>query len=325
MNSSDASKIFSDVVHSANTHILPYLAALVGLSTITMALIQATKTLFPIRYFFQSWFFRRWLRRHSGVALSRSLLISNQVNKEAPHYIVRLFAGSRRAFSRYSHLLRENFHRRTESGEVDNLKDIDKRLPELTVNELARAAESEIILLAADANAVALFDSEGDEFCKRLNAVAQMVVDFPCQYRGLLAILACYVDKDDFEILQVGQHYKSSYVVTQPKQTEKFQETADRGETSPQEWLNAKTRVRQQVTQAMSAFQLRNAWAWGTTMKISAFVVSATLTVLAQNLVCNGAECSQLWTPKVFATALLAAFLAPVARDLVAAIEKLRE
>jgi hypothetical protein len=56
-------------------------------------------------------------------------------------------------------------------------------------------------------------------------------------------------------------------------------------------------------------------------MHVSSFVISFGLAVVAQQL---AREKGPFWSKGMFITALLAAFLAPVARDLVAAIEKLR-
>jgi len=177
-------------------------------------------------------------------------------------------------------------------------------------------AEHDILLLAADGNAIALCDADGDDFCKRLGAVAQLMVDFPHQYRVLLGVLASNADKDDYDIVTGKAQPDPAREMTRGSNSD-FPSRGD------QRLLDARSRVRLLVVQAMAAFQLRNAWWWGGIVKAASFVVSLGLAFVALEPAEGEASSKEQFVARA-AMALLAAFLAPVARDLVATIEKLR-
>ena len=165
------------------------------------------------------------------------------------------------------------------------------------------AVEKELVTIGAGGNAAAFYNSQGDDFSKQLTIISRLVLNYPTNpgrylhYGSVLAVIASNITKADFDLIN---------------QTSK-------GPT-PQEKLDAFNRVQQQMTQAISAFCTSSSWWWQNGLHTAAFVTSFSLAYLAVHLALGGVKS----TVAVGVTALFAAFLAPVARDLVAAIQKLR-
>jgi hypothetical protein len=142
----DAEMPLQKLINDANTQITPYLLSLAALAVVTMAIIQALKALLPVRYAYQSWFFWRWLKRHASIAEERlglkpdAELTSAALQEKAAH----------RSHA-YAMPQREYIVRPIAKTKVPNSSSV----------KVAERAETELIFLAADGNALALFDAEG--------------------------------------------------------------------------------------------------------------------------------------------------------------------
>ena len=152
-----------------------------------------------------------------------------------------------------------------------------------------------LLELAADGNEQALYEAETEEFCKNLAAVGQLAVDFPG-----------HDDLGDLlKVMTSRRVYADIEVLRDPK-------------TTAEERLDARDRVRQHLAQSLNAFRLSTAASWQWIMHIAAFVISFVLA-------CAAVVVSEKVSLSVaFTSSLLAAFLAPVARDIAAGIQKLR-
>jgi hypothetical protein len=331
--------------------ILAYFMALAALSLVSMSVLQALKNLLPIRYAFQGWFFRRWLRRHAQIAHDRLGLTAAMDGKQIDRmHIVRVLGTARNwvadKMQKSGQIERDEIEQpvllakaQTEmDGQEHDWKhtvhvldtvrnQVANKIPKRRqvrgdeIDQLVMRAEAETVFLAADGSAVALFNADGDDFIKLFGAAAQMVVDFPREYGVLLTMIACNMQESDFRILTslekiAGEKNKQGHdpILEAPKPAPPRPEPI-----LNQPFLEAKNRVRMQVVEAVSAYQLRSNWGWGTIMRVSSFGISLGLALAGERLIYSKRYGLETW-----ATALLAAFLASVARDLVATIEKLR-
>ena len=84
---------------------------------------------------------------------------------------------------------------------------------------------------------------------------------------------------------------------------------------------DARNRVTHQLQRAVDGFQIATGYRWTYYMKIASFVVSAILAAIAVQTKGQGIL-SHIGV--IAFTAVLAGFLAPIARDLAATIQKLR-
>jgi hypothetical protein len=163
--------------------------------------------------------------------------------------------------------------------------------------------EKELVNIGAAGNRKAFYDSDIEGFAKQLAVVGRLAVNYPTNmgryvsYGDLLAVLASNVTKTDLAIV----------------------DGTDKTSTLQQR-LDARNRIQQQLNQGIEGFGLSNTWWWQNGIHVAAFLCSAGITYFAVRLSSHNVQ-SPL---ALLVTALLAGFLAPVARDLVAAIEKLR-
>ncbi|HYP08117.1 MAG TPA: hypothetical protein VER03_17930 [Bryobacteraceae bacterium] len=156
--------------------------------------------------------------------------------------------------------------------------------------------EQHLIRLAADGNFKALYDADTEELCRNLEGVGQLAVDYPLHgsFATLLRSMTSPHIDDDLAILR-------NPAITGDARVE------------------ARDRVRQHLAQSINAFRLSTSSRWQRRLHLTSFAVSFVIALFA--LWIHGGA-SYLWAPF---SALIAAFLAPVARDLVAGIESLRK
>jgi hypothetical protein len=152
----------------------------------------------------------------------------------------------------------------------------------------------DLVAIAADNDEMALYDGDGKDFCANVTAVAHLTVDYPQVYPHLLAVFASAARREDYELL------------------------IESNCPSP-ELADARNRIRQQVAQALNALQLSLLARWTFGIQIFSFLLSLALACVAMILRNKGWAYSE-----VAISALFAAFLAPVAKDLAAGLQKLR-
>ena len=141
----------------------------------------------------------------------------------------------------------------------------------------------------------AFFDLDVDKMCGQWNAAIQISLDYPGIAPNLLATVAARSVKTDFDILIGGP-----------------------AAVTPTAFADARNRVTHQVQRAVDSFQITTAFRWRWSMQLAALAISFGIALIAL-LVLNTVD-----PASAVIMAALAGFLSPVARDLVAAIQKLR-
>jgi hypothetical protein len=169
-----------------------------------------------------------------------------------------------------------------------------------------------LIDLATAGDAKALYDLPVEQFAGQINAAVQSVLDYPERYGDVMRILAQRADPEDIEGLCKG------------RPAEKDQEGEKEYQAAIDGYLQQRNRVAQHIQRSLDAIQIAMGGRWRAILQWLSVMVS-TVIIMAALTVYGGRE---FWTGTHFAYALLAAvlggFIAPVARDLVAAIESLR-
>jgi hypothetical protein len=256
----------------------PYLLAVAGLGTITMAVLQAIKDITPVRRWFQRSRMRRWLREEARIARRKLQL------PESPE---------------------ESESRQTEGPPKKARFDPD-----------AGEAEGELLILATNGDASAFYDLEIEKLCGQWNAAVQIVIDYPRYSPNLFACMAARAPQADCEKLYDPKIPPQLPLNTESKLTEEEQA---RRMALRQDFLDARTRVMHQIQRAVDSFQIATAFRWKWHFQIASFVLSFLLAMIAELISGNSAY------GVIAVSAAMAGFLAPVARDLLAAIQKLRE
>jgi len=175
----------------------------------------------------------------------------------------------------------------------------------------ATQVEADMLTLALDGDGKAFYSLDIDKLCGQLNAAAQSALQTPKQHAGFLAVLASEADPNALALVLAGVPVDASGVVlpiTDPAAVA---------------YTGARTQVGQQIQRAIDALQLSITADWQVRLQEAALVLSILLAW-------GGVHASKSLQPgfstflfTIF-TGVIAGFLAPVSRDLIAALQNLR-
>jgi hypothetical protein len=199
--------------------------------------------------------------------------------------------------------LRKAFHRRRvrawlyRRGPLPRFGVLPKGLAEL---------EKALLAVTADGNANALYDAELEELCVHLAAATQTLVDYPHQSPDLLRAIAAAASDEDLDL-----------VIGENRDRRGTKESAD----ERQRVFDARNRVRALTHRSVEMFKLSTSADWRKYMQIASFALSTAIALVALMMSSNGFRDRP---GAVLGTAVLAGFLAPVARDLLVALQQFR-
>lgn len=174
-------------------------------------------------------------------------------------------------------------------------------------------AEEDLIRLATGGDRKALYDLPIEQLCAQMNAAAGVVLDYPWRHEPLLRCLAAGANPDDLGVLLGARPWAEK-----PRSE---QSEADRRALA--NVVDPRNRVGHQVQRNIDALQIAAGFRWKLLLQITSIVLCGVLVVLG--LWRFGASATWSHVPLYILTAVLAGFLAPVARDLVAALQQLRK
>lgn len=166
------------------------------------------------------------------------------------------------------------------------------------------AAERDLVRLATAGDAKAFYDIPIEQMCGQMGAALQVALDYPAKHAELLRLVAALADPEDVERLIAS---------TAPAP----------GEKRAQADVDARARVMHHVQRAIDGLQISASYRWKLYLQIAAFATSFVITVLAVSVHVGGALAAKD-LPGIVLVGVVGGFLAPVARDLLAALQKLR-
>lgn len=168
----------------------------------------------------------------------------------------------------------------------------------------ADAAMQKMVDLATAGNANALFDLPVEQLNGQLNAAAQAMLDRPARHEDLLRIFAHRADPKDVAVVLKGRPAAKAALA---------------------KYVESRNSVAQQIQRSLDAIQIAMGHRWQWLLQGASVVVSAAIIALALTLYGGGAA---FWRSEhvgyALIIAILGGFVAPVARDLVAAVQNLR-
>ncbi len=168
-------------------------------------------------------------------------------------------------------------------------------------------ARTDLLTLAVNGDANALFDLPIEQLCGQLNAAIRVALDYPQDHFPLLAIAAARASERDIALI-LGEGPApivdaGTLTAAQLKERSRF--------------VDARNRVTQQVQRAVDAFQISTGFRWKFWLQVASFVLPVALVLLALRHAHAGKGALVL-------TALVAGFIAPVAHDVLVVIQRLR-
>jgi hypothetical protein len=178
-----------------------------------------------------------------------------------------------------------------------------------------REAEKELLLLATDGDESAFYGLELEKLCGQWNAGLRIVMDFPEMYTSLFYCTAARARSQDLKALieqKLPEALPPHEEVTLDEGKQRHRMVVRKN------FVDARNRVTHQMQRAVDSFQITTAFRWKWSLQMASFAISFVFAYLAVKVYGQGASGVTLWS------ALIAGFIAPVARDLLAALQKLR-
>ena len=226
---------------------------LTAIGTVSMALLQTAKNVFPLRSWFQRGRLHRWILAAASTSAIRDVCTSK--------------------------------------------------------------AEIDLISLATSGDKEAFYNLPIEDLCTQIRNAVPVILDYPRIHKDLFCCLASEASEEDIQLL------------LHPPPPEIF---LKRGEHSTdeergliREYAAAKTRLTAQVRCSIDAIQTSIGFRWKYFLQLASLVLSAILGVIALHLGAGPDHALPTFGATIV-IGLLSGFLAPVARDLVAAIENWR-
>lgn len=178
-----------------------------------------------------------------------------------------------------------------------------------------KQAEADLIRLATSADRRAFYELPIEQLAGQMNAAVQAALDYPLAHRDLLWCLAHLAAPDDIvAVLAPPREFLD-------QEREKLSESEKR---IVDNFVAARNRVTHQVQRAIDGLQIAAGAAWKRQMQLWSMGVSAALGAAALFVATRRLEIGpSVWM--LLMTGVLAGLLAPVARDLVAALQSLRK
>jgi hypothetical protein len=178
---------------------------------------------------------------------------------------------------------------------------------------IQKVAEDDLVTLATSGDRAALFDLPIEQVSGLMNAASQIVLDFPPDHRDLLLCLAAQARPEDLELLLT-----QGPSATRPRAT--------LGELERVQFVDARNRVTHQLQRSLDGLQISVGFRWKWIIQMLSIVVSAVLVWTGLALFAGDRVGSNFHYFLLYLLAgLLGGFLAPVARDLVAALQQFRK
>jgi hypothetical protein len=176
-------------------------------------------------------------------------------------------------------------------------------------------AEQDLVRLATDGDRDALYNLPIEQLSAQMNTAIQAALDKPKGHEPLVRCLASKVPPEDIDqVLSPPGDAMQPRASLTPDQQKKFDA-----------YVDARNRVTHQVQRALDGFQIAVGFRWKLYLQSSSIVLSSILAFIA---VQHYAAADLNWSKRIGAAivvGILAGFLAPVARDLVASLQQLRK
>ena len=166
---------------------------------------------------------------------------------------------------------------------------------------------TKLVRLATGGDKKAFLSLPAEQLAGQINAAAQVAIDYPETYFNLLLCLASQADKGDFITILKPLPNRSD---------PEFEEAKRKA-------VDARNRISHQVQRNLDGFQISLSFRWKMWNQVVAFVLSAFLISLSFAIYLKDPLFGKKWF-LYFVVGFIGGFLAPVAKDMVTALETLR-
>lgn len=296
-------------LHTITEALSQWAIPIAAVGTVSMAILQSFKNQTPIRNWYQKVRLRKWLLSSIRGGYSKS-------------WITRLKHG---------------LHLRFPSKKDEKAK-LKVEAPRKEQLDRLKEVEDDLIALATSGDREAFYDLPIDGLCDQIRKVVSVILDYPNLHEELLRVLARGANSCDIALLLNAQRTdgKGQDAPTKQEATDNAQQTAAVVQAVPtkeeaanafREITAAKSRVLSQIRCSVDAMQISIGFRWKFWLQSASMVLSTVIGAVAFGLKgVHGPNGAIDWDTcgRALVFGVLAGFLAPIARDLVAATEKWR-
>ena len=176
-------------------------------------------------------------------------------------------------------------------------------------------AEQDLIRLATAGDESAFYDLSIEQLCGQITAAATVVLDFPAMHRDLLTCLAAEADPEDrAALLRAADLGRAALDRMRAETPNDYQILVD-----------ARSRVTHQVQRSIDALQIAAGFRWKLRLQSAAVAISCVLTAVGMSLYRSPETSAPMGVLVSVPLGLMAGFLAPIARDIVAVVSRARK
>lgn len=173
-------------------------------------------------------------------------------------------------------------------------------------------ALTDLVSLATAGDAECLYELAIEQLAGQVNAATQVVLDYPTRHEALLRVLAYGASEEDL---------RSLFGPPPQRRTGEMPEAERQVLTT---FVDARNRVTHQIQRSLDALQITIGSRWKWLLQLCSVIFSGVFIFVALALFAPGSVASSRRVIFGLVVAILGGFLAPVARDLVAALQGLR-
>lgn len=269
-----------------------WVVPLAAIGTLSMAILQTAKNLFPLR--------RRFQRKRIKSFLADSI-------NELPPEVVRRILELERRLDRLNSTVTCS-ESMAEGAEVSTATATRQEQIE------SRRAELDLISLVAAGDENAFYDLSIDQLAAQVKGVGSVILDYSRLHSTLLVCLATKANPSDL------------LLVLDPPSHDPLWHESDEQKFEDKQFIKryaaAKSRIATQLRCSIDSMQTSIAFRWKFALQLASFVLSFIFGVFAVNLGFTHKDVVATFFASL-AIGVVTGFIAPVARDLVAGIEKL--
>lgn len=187
-------------------------------------------------------------------------------------------------------------------------------------------AKEHLLRLAASGDAHALYSLPIEQLCGQINASTQILLDYPKLHWSLLNTLASKAHGEDLDTIRTTDQEKlKEFSRTTPAESAQFRDpayAANRKQLA--DYVEARNRISHQIQRSVDSLQISVSLRWKFWMQLASILISAFLGFIALVIVGH-----PLNTPSaatfILLSAVFSGLIASSARDLLAALERIRK
>lgn len=196
---------------------------------------------------------------------------------------------------------------------------VRRRSQNASLEQGVDGALRELVDLAAGGSELALLDLPVEQLCGQLNSASQVALEYPGRFPHLFDVLVSGAAAGDVAVIARGNPVSIDY----PMQSRRTVPPELDRKDPKQLYLEARARVGQYVQRSIDAIQIRLGARWKWWLQLASFASSAAITYAALRE--SADPIHPHWSIlDVLAGCILGGFLAPIARDIVVAIQSQR-